>query len=191
MEVGGQAADQMAKLGVELTEESIKLLASGSKNLTAFLLALAKDNKKLIGRTSMQRLLTDGKPLKVFRVREEDFDQYKALAKQYGILYAAVKDKSRTDGMIDLVSNVDYVAQINRVMEVLGYPVPDKEAAEVKNAETRTRQELCSPERGSTSTQSLTTETDEQPAAGGWFAALGSATENTHYPTQHEQTRSR
>ena len=191
MEVGGQAADQMAKLGVELTEESIKLLANGSKNLTAFLFALAKDNKKLIGRTSMQRLLADGKPLKIFRVREEDFEQYKTLAKQYGILYAAVKDKGRTDDMIDLVSNVDYVAQINRVMEVLGYPIPGREAAEEKNAETRTRQEPCSPERGNTSTQSLTTETNEEPAAGGWFAALGSATQCPRQPTTHEPTRSR
>ena len=191
MEVGGQAADQMAKLGVELTEESIKLLANGSKNLTAFLFALAKDNKKLIGRTSMQRLSADGKPLKVFRVREENFEQYKTLAKQYGILYAAVKDKGRTDDMIDLVSNVDYVAQINRVMEVLGYPIPGREAAEEKNAETRTRQEPCSPERGNTSTQSLTTETNEEPVAGGWFAALGSATQSPRQPTTHEPTRSR
>lgn len=191
MEVGGQAADQMAKLGVELTEESIKLLASGSKNLTAFLLALAKDNKKLIGRTSMQRLLTDGKPLKVFRVREEDFEQYKALAKQYGILYAAVKDKNRTDGMIDLVSNVDYVAQINRVMEVLGYPIPGKEAEEEKNAATRTRQEPCSPERGSTSTQSQTAETNDAPAINPRLAALQAANEGLgkSTPREHNKTR--
>ena len=46
MEVGGQAADQIVRTEIQLTEEAIKLLASGSKNLAAFLLALAKDNKR-------------------------------------------------------------------------------------------------------------------------------------------------
>ena len=57
MDASGEVADLMVKESIQLTEESIKLLAAGCKNLTAFLYALAKDNKKLVGKTSMKRLL--------------------------------------------------------------------------------------------------------------------------------------
>ena len=50
MDVSGDVADLMVKEGIQLTEASIKLLAAGSKNLAAFLWALAKDNKKLVGK---------------------------------------------------------------------------------------------------------------------------------------------
>lgn len=45
MDASGEVADLMVKESIQLTEESIKLLAAGCKNLTAFLYALAKDNK--------------------------------------------------------------------------------------------------------------------------------------------------
>ena len=61
MDVRGDVADLMVKESIQLTEASIKLLASGSKNLTALLWALAKDNKKLVGKTGMGRLLRESK----------------------------------------------------------------------------------------------------------------------------------
>ena len=64
MDTSGEAADLVVKESIQLTEASIKLLAAGSKNLAAFLYALAKDNKKLVGKTSMNRLLREGKELK-------------------------------------------------------------------------------------------------------------------------------
>ena len=53
MEVSGEAADLVMKEGVQISEEAIKLLARGTKNLAALLYALAKDQKKLYGKVSM------------------------------------------------------------------------------------------------------------------------------------------
>ncbi len=39
MDASGEVADLMVKESIQLTEESIKLLAAGCKNLTAFLYA--------------------------------------------------------------------------------------------------------------------------------------------------------
>ena len=72
MDVSGEVADLLVKEGIQITEESIKLLAAGSKNLAAFLWALAKDNKKLSGKTNMARLLREGKKLEVFHIKEDD-----------------------------------------------------------------------------------------------------------------------
>ena len=52
MEVSGEAADLVMKEGVQISEEAIKLLARGAKNLAALLYALAKDQKKLYGKVS-------------------------------------------------------------------------------------------------------------------------------------------
>lgn len=116
MDVSGDVADLMVKESIQLTEASIKLLAAGSKNLAALLWALAKDNKKLVGKTGMARLLREGKELKVFRIKESDLAEFRAFAKK-NVLFAAVKDSRATDGMVDLVTNVDFVSQVNLFME--------------------------------------------------------------------------
>ena len=112
MDVSGDVADLMVKESIQLTEASIKLLAAGSKNLAALLWALAKDNKKLVGKTGMARLLRESKELKVFHIKESDLAEFRAFAKK-NVLYSVVKDKRRTDGVVDLVTNVDFVSQVN------------------------------------------------------------------------------
>ena len=47
MDNSGEVADLMVKESIQITEAAIKMLAGGSKNLAAFLLALSRDDKKL------------------------------------------------------------------------------------------------------------------------------------------------
>ena len=74
MEISGEAADLVMKEGVQISEEAIKLLARGAKNLAALLYALAKDQKKLYGMVGMNRLLSEQRPIEVLPLRTEDFD---------------------------------------------------------------------------------------------------------------------
>lgn len=129
---GTEAADLMIREGIQLTEASIRLMAAGSKNLAAFLFALARNHKKLMGKTSMANLLREGKELKVFRIRAEDMDEFRRYAKQYGVLFAGVRDTKLDDGTIDLITNIDYVSQVNRMMERMGYVAPSRDAATTK-----------------------------------------------------------
>lgn len=116
MDAGSEAVDLMVREGLQITEASIKLLAAGSKNLAAFIYALAKDNKRMSGRTNMGRLLREGKELRVFQLRESDLAAFHAYAKK-GVLYAVVKDKNARDGLVDLITNVDFAAQVNLFLE--------------------------------------------------------------------------
>ena len=164
-----------------MTEASIRLMAAGSKNLAAFLFALARDRKKLMGKTSMAHLLREGKELKVFRIRAEDMDEFKRYAKQYGVLFAGVRDTKLDDGTIDLITNIDYVSQVNRMMERMGYVAPSRDAATTKKAVPRAPQENSSNERGNTSTnrpQMQTDTTTEKPSVKGRLAALKAASES-------------
>ena len=155
MEVSGEAADLMVKEGIQLTEEAIKLLASGSKNMIALLWALSKDDKKLMGKTNMKRLLRDGRPLATIQIKESDFKDFARYAKHYGILFSAVKKKDG-NGLISVISNVDYLPQTNYVLQQMGYPIPGKEEPTAKKAVSRAPQENDSKERGNGSTVSRT-----------------------------------
>lgn len=120
MDVSGEVADLMVKESIQITEESVKLMAAGAKNLAALLLALAQDNKKLSGKTNMARLLREGRELKVFSIRESDLADFKSFAKK-NVLYSVVKDKRAKNGMVNLITSVDYVSQVNHFMESRGY----------------------------------------------------------------------
>ncbi len=147
MDVSGDVADLMVKESIQLTEASIKLLAGGSRDLTAFLLALAKDNKKLVGKTGMKRLLCEGKELKVFQLRESDLTEFAKYAKK-NVLFAVIKDRRRSDGLVDLVTNADYVGQVNLFMERRGYGIPGLEDKSQKKADPLARPEGYSARRG-------------------------------------------
>lgn len=188
MDVSGEVADLMVKEGIQLTEEAVKLLAAGSKNLTAFLLALAQDNKKLSGKTNMTRLLRDGKELKVYHIKEEDLADFKSFGKK-NVLYAVIRDSRAKDGMVDLITNVDYVSQVNHFMESRGYAAPTKakEDDTQKKAVPRARQDSSSPQRGNGSNPSRsrtgttrsteTTPTSDRPSTRGRLAAFKAASE--------------
>ena len=61
MDNSGEVADLMVKESIQLTEAAVKMLAAGSKNLAAFLMALSQNNKKLYGKANMARLLQTGR----------------------------------------------------------------------------------------------------------------------------------
>ena len=88
MNNGGEAADQMVREALQFSEVAIKLTALGFKNSLALALAYAKENPKVRGKTSLDRLLRENKELKVIPIKTEDVSQFKEYAKQYGVLFA-------------------------------------------------------------------------------------------------------
>lgn len=179
MNSGGEIAELMVKESIQITEESIKLLAAGSKNLAALLWALATDSKKLAGMSSMKRLIREGKELRVFCIRESDLEDFKAYAKK-NVLYSIVKDKRAEDGTVDLITNVDYAAQVNLFMERHGYAAPEKEETDPKKDASRALQGSSSKQRGTGSKASqsrTTTDSDDKVSVHGRLAALRAASD--------------
>lgn len=195
MDVSGEVADLMVKESIQITEETVKLLAAGSKNLAAFLLALAQDNKKLSGKTNMARLLRDGKELKVFHIKEADLADFRTFGKK-NVLYAVIKDSRTNNGMVDLITNVDYVSQVNHFMESRGYAAPAKTKGDEapKKAVPRAPQENSSVGRGSGSTPSqsrtrttTSTPTSDKPSVKSRLEMLRAASEGMRQPGQTPQ----
>ena len=204
MDVSGDVADLMVKESIQLTEASIKLLAAGGTSLAALLWALAKEDKKLVGKAGMGRLLRENKELKVFQIKESDLAEYRAFAKK-NVLYSVVKDKRRTDGVVDLVTNVDFVSQVNLFMVRRGYGAPAKEDAAPKKDAPRAQPGSSSPQRGNGSTQSQSRQTTARttrttdssdapvkvgdiPTVKGRLAALQAASEGMKEKAPQRQT---
>lgn len=134
MSLEGDTADKMVHEGLEITETAVKLAGLGAKNLAALLLALLRDNVKLKGKTSMNRLLRDGRQLATFTIKKEDLAAFRAKAGER-FLFTAVGHIGGDKKMCDILAPAENAGDVNRILEVMGYdkPLGDKE----KNAAAR------------------------------------------------------
>jgi len=162
MDVSAEAADLVVKEGIQATESAVKLAGAGLKNVAALLLALQRQDTKVIGQTNAKRLARDPAPAVVVPLKREDIGRFKKLAKEYGILYFLAQKKDTTSDFVNIVSNQNYAAQLNAVMEAMHYPIPQQkqESEPPKKATSRVPQERSSPERGNGSNPFQTTSAD-------------------------------
>lgn len=150
MDVSAEAADVVVREGLQATEAAAKLAGAGLKNVAALLLALAKQDMKVVGETTAKRLARDSAPAVVIPIKAEDREKFQKLAREFGVLYFIAQKKGNDSGILNVVSNQNYAAQLNAVMEQMGYPIPQKaqEEDEPKKARSRAPQKRSSQERG-------------------------------------------
>ena len=159
MDVSAEAADVVVREGLQATEAAAKLTLEGMKNVAALLLAIAKQDMKVVGETTAKRLARDPAPAVVIPIKAEDKAKFQKLAKDFGVLYFFAQKKGNDSGILNVVSNQNYAALLNAVMEQMGYPIPQqaKEEEAPKKATSRAPQKKSSPERGSGLKASQTT----------------------------------
>ena len=120
MDVSAETADLVVKESLQATESAAKLLGSGIKNVAALLLAMAREDYKVVGKTNSKRLARDPSPAEVLRIRKEDMGQFQKLAKEFGILFFFAQKKGNQSEYVNVVSTQNYAAQLNAVMEAMG-----------------------------------------------------------------------
>ena len=165
MDVSAEAADVVVRESLQATEAAAKLTLEGVKNVAALLLAIAKQDMKVVGQTTAKRLARDPAPAVVIPIKAGDKAKFQKLAKEFGVLYFFAQKKGNDNGMLNVVSNENYAALLNAIMQQLGYPIPQKEQDEdtQKKAKSRAPQKKSSPERGSGLKPSQTTAAAVEP----------------------------
>lgn len=187
MEVSGEAADLVVKESLQVAETAAKLAGTGAVNVAALLMALAREDHKVSGKTSARRLAKDNAPSVVIPLKKEDMKRFGMLAKQYGVLYFLVKEKNSNGDIVHLISNQNYASQLNAIFETMGYPMTQSRGDDrTKKAESRTRQENVSNERGNGLTN--TEKTDKRPSVRKKLEQLKAAQE-AKVGKRHEKTR--
>ena len=121
MNTSGEVADLMAKEAIQMTESAVKLTALGVKNLAAIVMALANDDGKTEGVAKLKQMLKTGKQLCIMQIKEADLKKFNAEAKNYGIMYRPVADKTNNNGLCDVIAFQDDIPRLNYIMEKLGY----------------------------------------------------------------------
>lgn len=164
MNMGGDAAERLVRDSLMITEEAVKLAGLGAKNLAAILVALAKEEEKTHGPTHLTRLLRSGEELKLLPIKSEDLRQFRQLAKEYGVLFCPIKNKSLDNGLNDILFPASAAASVNRVLEHMGYPVPREKAVEIKKEAARGRSGSASQTRGHGSDSNARTTATDRPS---------------------------
>ena len=135
---GSDAAETMVRMALSGAEVSVKLTASAAKNVLAITIALARNHKKLYGKTRLRRMLKETRDIRVFQMSAAQFRRFEKVAKRYKILYASVRDKSGHGGAIDLILPETELERANMVFERIRYgenSAPDHTADKARNKE--------------------------------------------------------
>ena len=127
MNTSGEVADLMAKEAIQMTESAVKLTALGVKNLAAIVMALANDDGKTEGIAKLKQMLKTGKQLCIMQIKEADLKKFNSEAKNYGIMYRPVADKTNDNGLCDVIAFQDDIPRLNYIMEKLEYSATEHE----------------------------------------------------------------
>lgn len=163
MNTSGETAELVVKEGIQITESAVKLAGLCAKNLAALLIAIAKDNPKLSGKTGLKRLIQDGEELTIFSVKQEDLKGFQMESKRYGVLFYPVINKVEKTGTVEIMAKAKDAKQINRIFERMGYPAPVREDA-AKKASARAPSENSSKERGNGARISTEMASEKKPS---------------------------
>lgn len=119
MSTHGEAAEQIANMVTNVTVKGVEAVANitgkGALSLVTFLIAAMKDQKRTKGKVRMKSF--QGKPTKVFVIKNSDLKQFSEEAKKYGVMYAAIINRKDPNGICDVIVNANDAARVNRIAE--------------------------------------------------------------------------
>lgn len=116
---GGEAADQMVSYAFKGGEVVLRLSGSAAKNLAVYLANMLKEGGPSKGKTTLKRMIADGSPLTVQRIKMDEIPYFNEMAKKYGVMFVAIRDKQRADGTCDIMFRADDAARVNRIFDRL------------------------------------------------------------------------
>lgn len=127
MSQGSDAAEQMVKETMIISETAAKLAGLGAKNLAVLLTLYLREEHQLKGETNLKKLLKEGKEICVFCLDKDNLAEFKQHAKDYGIVYSALKQKNDDSRIVDVLVKAEDTPRVNRILEKMNYPLPSED----------------------------------------------------------------
>ena len=148
MSQGSDAAEQMVKETMIISETAAKLAGLGAKNLAVLLTLYLREEHPLKGETNLKKLLKEGKEIRVFCLDKDNLAEFKKHAKDYGIVYSVLKQKNDDSRIVDVLAKAEDTPRVNRILEKMNYPLPSEEKAneQAKKSVSAARSEKASSE---------------------------------------------
>jgi len=150
---GGEAADQMVSYSFKGGEVVLRLSGEAAKHLAIYLANLLKQGGPSKGKTTLRRMIAEGKELSVQRIDVDQIPYFNAMAKKYGVMFVAVRDKQNPDGKCDIMFRTEDAARVNRIFDRLAISEhPD--VAHIKSEIIRSREDKENPPKARNRTDS-------------------------------------
>lgn len=127
MSQGSDAAEQMVKETMIISETAAKLAGLGAKNLAVLLTLYLREGHQFKGETNLKKLLKEGKEIRVFCLDRDNLAEFKQHAKDYGIVYSALKQKNDDSRIVDVLVKAEDTPRVNRILEKMNYPLPSED----------------------------------------------------------------
>lgn len=127
MSQGSDAAEQMVKETMIISETAAKLASLGAKNLAVLLTLYLREEHQLKGETNLKKLLKEGREIRVFCLDKDSLAEFKQHTKDYGIVYSALKQKNDDSRIVDVLVKAEDTPRVNRILEKMNYPLPEGE----------------------------------------------------------------
>ena len=127
MSQGSDAAEQMVKETMIISETAAKLAGLGAKNLAVLLTLYLREEHPFKGETNLKKLLKEGKEIRVFCLDRDNLAEFKQHAKDYGIVYSSLKQKNDESNIIDVLVKAEDTPRVNRILEKMNYPLPGED----------------------------------------------------------------
>ena len=107
-----------------------------------------REEHQLKGETNLKKLLKEGKEIRVFCLDKDNLAEFKKHAKDYGIVYSALKQKNDGSRIVDVLVKAEDTPRVNRILEKMNYPLPSEEKADeqAKKSVSAARSEKASSE---------------------------------------------
>ena len=143
MSQGSDAAEQMVKETMIISETAAKLAGLGAKNLAVLLTLYLREEHPLKGETNLKKLLKEGKEIRVFCLDKDNLAEFKKHAKDYGIVYSSLKQTNDESNIIDVLVKAEDTPRVNRILEKMKYPLPeDEKISEKIKADEQTKKSV-------------------------------------------------
>lgn len=141
---GGEAADQMVSYSFKGGEVLLRLTGDGAKHLAIYLANLLKQGGPSKGKTTLKRMIADGKELSVQRIDATQIPYFNEMAKKYGVMFVAIKDTKGADGKCDVMFRTEDAARVSRIFDRLAISEhPD--VAHIKSEIIRSKEDRENP----------------------------------------------
>lgn len=146
MNYGADAADQIVRYSLDGVEHTLRISGAVAKNLAVFIAAVMKDQKKTRGRTRMETMLRERKPVKFFSVPKDRLREFAKEAKSKGLLYVIIRDKKHPE-LSEIMVYAEDAAKVNRVLDNMNLDYAKAESAQIvfDNAANRSQKEQTEP----------------------------------------------
>lgn len=121
---GGEAADQLVRMMLSGGEVAVRLSGSALKNMLALTMALAHNHKTLSGKVNMGKMLRETRDLRRFPMTQQQYQQFRKLAKKHKLLYSVIRDRDGHGHLMDVILPVTELDRANAIFERILYTLP-------------------------------------------------------------------